>query len=725
MHPTLETLVKQLKLSRKTIPEQSEWEVLLANLSQLLQDNDKKVKLLEKSLNTSYSKTKDLNTIIQHQSDSNMAAQKQKIESVLEALSDGICEIDSKGKIIYANAAAIKLLSDFNNRLYSEPFYQFFTLSLPNIKKELIIQDVMSGKVIQDDNAHMLINHTEVPISLVITPITHHRTENTGAALIFRNISKQKNYEKALSKAKELAESGSKAKSEFLATMSHEIRTPLNGVIGMSNLLADTELTKIQLEFANTIKRSGETLLSIINDILDFSKIEAGEMELESICFNLHEIFEDLIDIFGVQFSEKKLELIPLVSPEIPTCVYGDPIRLRQILINLVGNAYKFTEKGEVSISAEEMSRQDDQITICFSVKDTGVGIPKDKQQILFNSFSQADSTTTRQYGGTGLGLSISKKLVEMMNGSIGLTSEEGLGCTFWFNVSFSIMPQSENKALEESPAQVFNKQKVLIVDDNNPSCLTLSKQMQSWNIEPHIVNSGARALILINLLSQTKDTFDLTIINMQLPQMSGIELAQIIKQMPSCNSTKLLLTLPSTQSKSLLSTTDNALFNGVVTKPIRQTVLKKLLIDFFQNEPKQADEVKNNHNIISLNGNNKRILLVEDNQINQLLAIKILEKFSFQVDVSENGQLGVEAFMKKPYDLILMDCQMPVLDGYQATAKIRTSNPKGTTIPIIGLTANAMKGDREKCLNAGMSDYLTKPINILLLQKTLSKWLD
>ena len=723
-HSSLKRILKRLKLSEETPPDATAWQSLLTRLNNSFQGHDDERYMLERSLQISSDEMKDLNEKIQRQSKSKLAEQKQKFESVLEALSDGICEIDCQGKIIYANQAALEMLAHFKNTIYSQHFYDFFKFSVPNISNESIIKDALSGITLHDDSANLIQHQKNTPVSLMISPITNNTSDKDTVALIFRNISRQKRYEKELLTAKELAESGSKAKSEFLSTMSHEIRTPLNGVIGMSSLLADTDLTDEQMEFTHTIKRSGEALLSIINDILDFSKIEAGEMELEDISFDIFDVLEDLIDIFGIQFNEKKLELISFTSPKIPRYIYGDPTRIRQILINLVGNAYKFTELGEVAISAENIHSTDEKVTIRFSVRDTGIGVAKDKQQKMFQSFSQADGGTTREYGGTGLGLSISKKLVEMMGGSIGIDSLIGEGSTFWFEVTFEKSTKNHSQIIKSNQEKSFHNQKVLIVDDNNTNCLMLKKQLEAWKLEPYIANSGTRAMILINLIYHKNETFDLIIIDMQMPQMNGLEFAQIIKQMPSCIDAKLILSSSSHISKSSLTPAERNLFDAILSKPLRQTTLRKTLSELFHSSLKNQRSNKK-ETFITLDGKNKKILLVEDNKINQLLAVKILEKLSFNVEIAENGQLAVEAFESGTYDLILMDCQMPVLDGYEATKQIRLLEKNKASTPIIGLTANAMKGDREACIDSGMNDYVTKPIDVKFLQNTLAKWLN
>ncbi len=574
-HSALKRMLKRLKLTEDSPPSNEVWETLLTRLNTSFQGYDEERYMLERALQISSDEMMSLNAEIKKQSESNLKFQKQKFESILESLNDAICEVDSNGCIIYANNAAKTILSFLEKELYSLPFYQFFEFSGFN-KKENIIKQVLDGHFLYDDNATLYQKNKSTPISLVLSPIQNSQKKPT-LALIFRDISKQKHHEKELTKAKEQAELGSKAKSEFLATISHEIRTPLNGVIGMSNLLIDTDLNEEQLQFTNSIKYSGNALLSIINDVLDFSKIEAGEMQLENIHFNLPLIFKNLHDIFSIKFKENKIKFTSFMSPRLPEFIDGDPTKIRQILINLVGNAYKFTHSGQVIISAQEISRNNNKINIRFSVKDTGVGISNKSKENLFQSFSQVDSSTTRKYGGTGLGLSISKRLTEMMGSTILLDSEEGKGSEFHFQIEFNISSKK-----------------------------TISK-------------------------------------------------------------------------------------------------------------PK----------IITYDGQGKHILIVEDNKINQLLAVKILEKLNFKVTVAENGLLGVESFQNNLYDLILMDCQMPVLDGYEATKLIRELNEKGLNVPIIGLTANAMKGDREVCLNAGMNDYLTKPINVALLQATLKNWLD
>ena len=633
---------------------------------------------------------------------------------VMDNMGQGLVVAKTDWTIEYCNKALAQLLGQQPQDIIGTSALDIVYKANPRIV-EIVYKRWMRGKT---QAREILIKHADgSPVSVLLTAVPRLRDGQVdGAIAVVTDLSKQKQIEADLSTARDQAIEASRLKSEFLANMSHEIRTPLNAVIGMTSLMLDTPLTAEQQEYALTVRSSGDVLLSLINSILDFSKIEAGKLELEMQSFNLRDCVEEALDVVVAKAAEKGLEMAYIMDDQVPQTIVGDVTRLRQVLVNLLGNAIKFTEQGEVVVRVNsQLISGTDQHEIQFAVKDTGIGIPQNRRNRLFQSFSQVDASTTRKYGGTGLGLTISKRLVEMMDGRIWVESEAGKGSTFLFTIKAKAEVGQRRVYLHGEQPQLDGK-RLLIVDDNETNRIILIKQASLWGMTPQAVASGPEALALL----RENISFDVAVLDMHMPDMDGLTLATEIRQLRSQKELPLVM-LSSVGNRE--GDEAEKYFSAFLTKPVKQQLLYNSLLSAFGNTavsakraPKKLEidpEMSKNHPL--------RILLAEDNLINQKVAIRILERMGYRADVAANGLEALEALQRQSYDVILMDVQMPDMDGVEATEQIRDIWPKAQQPRIIAMTAHALSGDKEKYLRAGMDDYISKPVRIQELMGSLA----
>jgi len=642
--------------------------------------------------------------------------QKQYFEALVHASPVAIVVLDSEEKIISSNPA-------FEN-LYGYVNTEIIGVNLDDLiaNSETREEAVRYTHVVKTQAVHFIGKRKRkdnflVDVEIFGVPVFVDG-QKTGTLAMYHDISE-------LVRAQREAEESNRSKSEFLANMSHEIRTPMNGVIGMLELALDTKLTSEQTDYLQTSLHSAEALLSLLNDILDFSKIEAGKLELEAINFSLRNAVEDVAYTLAKRAQDKGLEMACLVDPDLASSLRGDPGRLRQILVNLVGNAIKFTHQGEIVIRAEPGENTDRHVTVHFSVQDTGIGIPYERQAAVFERFTQADGTTTRTYGGTGLGLTISKQLVEVMGGRIGLESKPGIGTTFWFDLQFEkLLPEKRGVTgpLTSGPANL-GRARVLVVDDNQTNRMVLIKNVEALGSRVDAVSSGAKGIESLRNAHRAGDPYHVVLLDMQMPGMDGEQTARAIKSDPSVKDVKILI-LTSMGQRGDAVRLEALGCSGYLLKPVKQQMLFDAVLAVLGRNEDEAAGLITRHVLTDKRKIGIRLLLAEDNPVNQKLAVILLQKAGYLVDAVETGVQALEKVQTHEYSAVLMDVQMPDMDGFEATRQIRIwEQSNGLHIPIIAMTAHAMAGDRERCIDAGMDDYVTKPLEPRVLFNAIDRW--
>ncbi len=589
-------------------------------------------------------------------------------------------------------------------------------------EEEARMQRLMAGEKFSYDARAMTRSGTAIDIQVAVAPLLDQANQWIGSISVARDVTQHKRSEEALRLAREAAESANHAKSSFLARMSHEIRTPMNGVLGMTELLLETGLTSAQRKYAETVQRSGQNLLGIINDLLDFSKIEAGKLELENVDMDLRRTLEDVVDLLAERARAKGLELACSIPANLATHVKGDPLRLGQVLTNLVGNAIKFTEQGSVVIRVAGLEETAHNVTLRFEVSDTGAGISAAAQSHIFEEFAQGDGSTTRKHGGSGLGLAISRQLVEMMGGNIYVESVLGTGSTFWFTSRFEKQETQDSRA---APMGMLTGVRALIVESSVINGGILHSQMSNWGMNNRVAATPEQAIDLLAQAAARNAPYDIAIIDLGLPGMDALELARTIRARADIARLRLVML---THRQADMQNARDAGIDACLAKPVRQTVLYECLVNVMACQPQEAVAPRDVREPVDtapagIRGN---ILLVEDNLINQQVALGILQIQGYSVTVVNNGREALDAHAQGAFDLILMDCHMPEMDGFEATREIRGRERSsiGKRVPIIALTANAMAQDREECLNTGMDDHLSKPFSMQTMQDMLDRWM-
>jgi two-component system sensor histidine kinase/response regulator len=647
--------------------------------------------------------------------ESQTARAHRALDTILKNIADGVVVADEQGRFLHFNRVAESILGIGATDAPVEQWTAHYGLFLPDQTTqypphELPLARAMRGETVHD--VELFVRNPQKPdgvwLSVNGRPLRDEDHTLRGGVVVFRDVTERKKQEAALKEATAAAEMANRAKSEFLANMSHEIRTPMNAVIGMTDLLLDTSLSTVQRDYLTMVKDSGEALLSLINDILDFSKIEAGKLELDRTCFQVREVLGDAMKFLALRARQKGLEVACRIRPSVPDVLEGDPYRLRQLVTNLVGNAIKFTDHGEVVLEVQHEPGDEGEVVLHVIVRDTGIGIPADKQQLIFEAFSQVDASTTRRFGGTGLGLAITARLVSLMGGRIWVESELGRGSRFHFTVRFHTAQDASPQPLAALESLVGLR--VLVVDDNETNRVILHEMLSRWELQPTTVASAAEGLHALQRAQEFQTPFQLVLTDVHMPFVDGFQLTQQIKALPGLDSPVVLM-LTSGDSPGDIERCQEVGAAAYLMKPIKQSELFDAIVAVLarseRRSPAAALATPPQRAERSL-----RILLVEDSYVNQRLAVGVLSNWGHDITVANNGREAVTAVEQGAFDLVLMDVQMPEMDGLQATAVIREREARvGGHQPIIAMTAHAMKGDKEECLASGMDGYVSKPI--------------
>jgi two-component system sensor histidine kinase/response regulator len=669
-------------------------------------------------------KTKKLLEQTRHQAEA-LAAVEERSRLILATVDEGICGLGRDGSIAFVNAAGARMLGYAPEELIGQPMHARIQYAHPDGSP--IPREECKMYMTAHDGQHRLVSDevfwrkdgSNFPVEYTATPIQKDG-KVVGSVVAFRNITERRRAEAELLTAKDTAEKATRIKSEFLANMSHEIRTPMNAIIGMSHLALKTDLDPRQKGYVRKIQQSGQHLLGIINDILDFSKIEAGKLTVENIDFDLEKVLENVSNLVSEKATAKGLELVFDIDPAVCAHPIGDPLRLGQILINFCNNAVKFTEKGEIVVRARVQEEDENGQLVYFAVTDTGIGLTEEQMSRLFQAFEQADASTTRQHGGTGLGLAISKQIAQLMGGEVGVSSEVGKGSTFWFT---ALLGKGEGVSRRATRPDLRGR-RVVIIDDNAQAREVLAGMLLSMGFHVDEAPSGKEGIELVRQAADRNHPYDIVFVDWQMPGLDGIETGRLIRALPNLPSPPHLVMVTAYGREEVLRQAEQTSFETVLIKPVTPSMLFDSVVQVMSAGNGAVRQVQSASSELDLSPvRGARVLLVEDNELNREVAIGLLEDAHLSIDQAENGAVAIQQLTKQDYDLVLMDMQMPVMDGITATKAIR-SNPRFASLPIVAMTANAMDRDREQCLAAGMNDHLGKPIEPSKLFEALLRWI-